>query len=71
MCSRSNAVGSSVCALVHSECLCCIDLCEEIRLDQCKEGKTGDNIEAAVIAKRMKETQNKPHINLRQEQRFI
>lgn len=57
--------------LVYSLCLCCIDCCEKMRVDQCKEGKTEDNTQTTRMAKRMKETLNEPHINLRQEERFI
>lgn len=43
----------------------------EMRMDQCKEGRTEDNTQTTRLAKRMKETQNEPRINLRQEERFI
>lgn len=40
-------------------------------MDQCEEGGTEDNTQTTRMARRMKETQNEPHINLRQEERFI
>lgn len=40
-------------------------------MDQYEEGGTEDNKQTVRVAKRMKDTQNELHINLRQEERFI
>lgn len=40
-------------------------------MDQGKDGRTEDNTQTTRLARRMKEIQNEPHINLRQEERFI
>lgn len=60
-------------------CLCILYVCAVLiaastwgtRMDHCKEGRAEDNTQTTRMAKRMKETQNEPHINLRQEERFI
>ena len=70
VCSCENSVRS--CVLVYMLVLYWLPLvCGGIRMDQWKEGRTEHNTQTKKMAKRMTETQNEPHINLRQEERFI